>query len=68
MGSIYPSTGEENREMQIGKPLRTVVIPKPERSTPIPVPAWPKRKKEPDRILVPNWPKSEPAEKGKEEH
>ncbi len=52
--------------MNIGKPLRTIYIPEPDREQPIRVPEWPWRKSKPQGIPVPEWPERKKVETGKE--
>jgi len=49
--------------MEIGRPVR-IIQPVPLREPKvIPVPNWPRPKKQPSKpILVPNWPVKKPAE------
>ncbi len=56
----------EEDEMNIGKPLRTIYIPEPDREQPIRVPEWPWRKSKPQGIPVPEWPERKKVETGKE--
>jgi hypothetical protein len=52
--------------MKIGKPLRTVTVPRRERERAIPAPNWPKRAPKPERIPEPAWPEREKTEPHKE--
>ena len=64
--NIYLNPLSEETIMNIGEPIRKVIVPKRRRDLPTPFPTNPRVNPEPTRIPAPNWPVRKPAEIEKE--